>query len=475
MKKVIFGLIFSFFILIPIFPQPLLATTSNLINGGFETGDFTGWTRGTVVDFAGVVTADSFTTPYAGTYMARLGRTTGLQPIGPNIIYQDFLVVAPTLSFAYNIFTYDYAGFNHFSYLVQDLETGATIRYYSQGAWGTGFGLKTTGWQLVNIDLSAYLGRMVRLRFNVAGTIDTYNPTWVYLDAEELTGPTDNLPPTTTATLTGNEGLNNWYLSAVEVALTAIDNEGGSGVAQTKYSFDQNSWFSYTQPLMINSEGVTTLYYYSIDNAGNSETVKTVLIKIDQTPPVITINSPTAGFYLLNQPVLADWSVSDEVSGLASVIATIPNGAAIETGTIGLKNFEVRAVDQAGWESYQTITYEVGYLFSGILQPINADGSSIFKLGSTVPVKFRLTDFNNQSVSTVMARLYLLKISNNISGSVLEAVSSGSANSGNLFRYDNLDNLYIFNLGTKSLSTGTWQLEIRFANGRSEFVIISLR
>ena len=33
----------------------------------------------------------------------------------------------------------------------------------------------------------------------------------------------------------------------------------------------------------------------------------------------------------------------------------------------------------------------VAYAWSGVLQPVNADGSSVFKLGSTVPVTFQLT------------------------------------------------------------------------------------
>lgn len=475
MKKIIVSFILIALLLTSTLNLPVFAAPGNLVNPGFETGDFSGWTIGTVVDYAGVVTADSFTTPYHGTYMARLGRTSGLQPVGSNIIYQDFIVVEPTLSFAYNIFTRDYAGWNHFSYLVQDLATGLTIRSYSQGMWGTDVSLKTTGWRSVSIDLSNYLGKLVRLRFNAGGTVDTYNPTWVYLDSEQISPPIDTTPPTTLATLSGTTGLNDWYLSDVVVSLTATDNEGGSGVSQTKYSFDQTNWFSYTEPLTISAEGTTTLYYYSIDNSGNSESIKETLVKIDKTPPVVIINRPISGAYLLNQAVLADWSVSDATSGLASVIATKPNGELIETSPVGNKTFEVRATDYAGHEMVQTIIYEVRYHFSGILQPINPDGSSIFKLDSTVPVKFRLTDAVGDFITTAIARLYLSKLSNSVSGTVIEAVSTSAATTGNLFRYDSSDNQYIFNLNTKPLSAGTWRLEINFENSDSEYVVISLR
>lgn len=477
MKKIIVSFIFVVLVFTPVLNRSVFASSGNLVNPGFETGNLDGWIRGEVKDYAGVVSADVYTTPYDGTYMAVLGRPGyQLQPVGPNIIYQDFTVVESTLAFAYNIFTYDYAPYNRFSYLLQDLTTGATIYSYSQTAWGGNWGLKTTGWRLVDLNLSSCLGRRVRLQFNVTGTVDYYNPTWVYIDSELPSLPTDTVPPTTTATLTGTEGLNYWYLSDVVVSLMVSDNEGGSGVSQTKYSFDNTNWYTYSAPLTVNLEGIITIYYYSTDNAENSESIKQITVQIDKTPPEVTINSPVNGsIYTLNQTILADWLVRDEISGIASVTATAPNGAIIDTASLGTKIFEVRAVDEAGHEQIQTVSYSVHYLYKGILQPINPDGSSIFKLGSTVPVKFRLTDFSGQYISTAIARLYLSKISDNVSGTSLEAVSTSAATSGNLFRYDSSSNQYIFNLNTRSLSVGTWQLEIKLDDGDSEYVVISLR
>src|SRR3989344_1797613 len=114
-----------------------------------------------------------------------------------------------------------------------------------------------------------------------------------------------------------------------------------------------------------------------------------------------------------------------------------------------------------------------GYVFSGVLQPVNADGSSIFKLGSTVPVKFQLTDASGVSVTTAVANLYVSKVSNGIPDGEVEASSTSAASTGNQFRVS--DGQYIFNLGTKELSTGTWQLRIALDDGISHFVNISLK
>jgi len=85
--------------------------------------------------------------------------------------------------------------------------------------------------------------------------------------------PADTTPPTTTAMLSGTLGNNGWYTSDVQVTLTAADNAGGSGVAKTEYSFDGANWNLYSTPFTISSEGNTTVYYRSTDNAGNVEVV----------------------------------------------------------------------------------------------------------------------------------------------------------------------------------------------------------
>jgi hypothetical protein len=180
----------------------------------------------------------------------------------------------------------------------------------------------------------------------------------------------------------------------------------------------------------------------------------------DTTDPSVNLVAPASNaVYLLNQVVNADYSCSDAGSGILSCVGPVVSGNAIDTSTVGKKSFAVTATDNAGNTSIVTHNYTVLYEWSGFLQPINSDNSSIFKLGSTVPVKFQLIN-SSAAISTALAKLYVAKIDNGIEGSVVEAVSNASADSGNTFRYESLTSQYIFNLGTRGLTTGTYKLRV---------------
>jgi GH25 family lysozyme M1 (1,4-beta-N-acetylmuramidase) len=129
----------------------------------------------------------------------------------------------------------------------------------------------------------------------------------------------------------------------------------------------------------------------------------------------------------------------------------------------------------------------LSYAWTGVLQPINGDGTSIFKLGSTVPVKFQLTT-PCVPTGTFTARIFLAKVTSDILGSEVEATSTSTADTGNTFRYDASGDQYIYNLATKTftngsttpMSAGTWQIRIAQYNGNTEIgtmgtVIISLK
>ena len=128
----------------------------------------------------------------------------------------------------------------------------------------------------------------------------------------------DTTPPKTTFSLTGLRGCNEWYTSNVTVTLTASDND--SGVSHTKYQLDNNILINYSEPFILTSEGPHNISYYSIDNAGNNETPKNMVVQIDKSIPQTTVSlipqlpNGNNGWYTSNVNIL--FYSEDEISGI---------------------------------------------------------------------------------------------------------------------------------------------------------------
>ena len=292
------------------------------------------------------------------------------------------------------------------------------------------------------------------------------------------TKPGDALAPATTATLAGREGKNGWFVSAVAITLSASDG-GGSGVASSDYALDGGPWQPYAGPFTIASEGITAVSFRSTDAAGNVEAARTIELRIDRTPPVVTVTSPSDGAEAaLRQPILASWSASDAVSGLASATGTVPSGSAADTGSVGTKTFQIVAEDVAGNVTTVTRTYHVQYVFAGFLRPIVANGTGVHKLGSTIPVRFQLRDYQGATVPDARAALRVAQVSTALLGSVeVDAVAIDLLDSGTAFSYEVASDAYVYNLSTRrtELTTGTWELRAALDDGTTHPVTIGLR
>lgn len=172
---------------------------------------------------------------------------------------------------------------------------------------------------------------------------------------------------------------------------------------------------------------------------------------------------------------------SSDPDGDALTYAWTENGNAIGTGVSpsitlapGTHTITLTVTDPYGASSADTVVVNVVYSWSGVLQPVNANGTSIFKAGSTVPVKFALTGAS-AGIATLTATLSYAKTGNGDAGSDIEAVSTAAATTGNLFRYDPTARQYIFNWSTKGLDKGTYRLFINLGDGVPHTVDVGLR
>lgn len=158
----------------------------------------------------------------------------------------------------------------------------------------------------------------------------------------------DKTRPTITGSAYPSANSAGWNNSAVTVTFTC--NDATSGIQ------------SCTSPEGLTSEGTgQSASGSATDKAGNSNSTTVAGIDIDLTPPDITITSPPTGSpeYLLNEAVIANWTASDALSGLASATGSSASGDPIDTSTDGLQSFTVDAVDNAGNVAYVAREYTV--------------------------------------------------------------------------------------------------------------------
>ena len=104
-----------------------------------------------------------------------------------------------------------------------------------------------------------------------------------------LTVYDDTTPPTTTALRTPAPPASGWHAGTVDVTLSAVDDLGGSGVEETRYTLDGSdprtspTSVPYLSPVTIAS--TTTVRFASRDRANHWETPRTETVQIDSTAP----------------------------------------------------------------------------------------------------------------------------------------------------------------------------------------------
>ena len=159
-------------------------------------------------------------------------------------------------------------------------------------------------------------------------------------------------------------------------------------------------------------------------------------------------------------------SVNLVVTGLPSTITptfssslTLPGSEslslAIDSTAPGDYPFTVTGAVPGGGRSANAdlvIAYNICVLY---------DQNQVKKVGSTVPIKLQLCDANGSNVSMASIVVHALSLQY-VSGSVpnLTPDDSGNANPDNDFRFTGIGTTggYIFNLSTKGLASGTWDL-----------------
>jgi hypothetical protein len=154
-----------------------------------------------------------------------------------------------------------------------------------------------------------------------------------------------------------------WMNSGVTVTLAATDDL--SGVAATYTSLDGGPAQS-GDNVQITSEGVHSLAYWSVDNAGNVEVPRTVNVMIDATAPTVTYIGNLGSYGLLDS-VAITCTAADNVggSGLASNTCANASGPAWSFGA-GSHSLSASATDHAGNTGTASANFTVSVSSAGL-------------------------------------------------------------------------------------------------------------
>jgi hypothetical protein len=204
----------------------------------------------------------------------------------------------------------------------------------------------------------------------------------------------------------------------------------------------------------------------STDSGGKSTEHVFNLIVVDATPPTLNLPGDITIAATGNSQATVTYTATatDLVDGSRPVTCTPASGSSFGVGPTTVNCSATDTHNNAANGSFR-VTVSAVYAIAAFGQPLNdpMNPMSVFKGGSTVPVKFQLTDQGGHPIddadasaiaAACQAKIGLQHLSSS-SGPVDETVNSTTANSGSCFRYDATSHTFIFNLGTKGLSTGT--------------------
>jgi cytochrome c len=175
----------------------------------------------------------------------------------------------------------------------------------------------------------------------------------------------DRVAPVTDLNASGKQGMNEWYVGTVTLNITAAD--GSSGIRATHYRLDEGDWAISGRDIIISADGNHTLEYYSVDNAGNTENVRSISLKIDTEMPAANFSIDN-GTTVDNRSLSVGVTTNDSGSGIAlttyklddQVYAPLTGGQINLTGlSEGQHTISLQVMDQAGHSEFKELTFTV--------------------------------------------------------------------------------------------------------------------
>lgn len=270
-----------------------------------------------------------------------------------------------------------------------------------------------------------------------------------------VTGVPDRVPDVSV----GGQG---WWRGPVTVTWKATD--GGSGVAGPP-----------PPPVTVSAQGASDAASALVCDVAGNCAVGGYPVRIDSQGPTVTVTGVADhAVYTLGAVPAAGCAATDATLGVdGACTVTVTGGNASHVGAYAVT---ATARDRAGNVTTVIVRYEVHYAWAGFAQPINdttyhsGQSLSVFKAGSTVPVKFTVT-----AGGQVVAPLWVAPLRGvSTTLPIDESVYGDAPDTGAAYRLT--DGQWQYNWKTDKAQAGSyWRIGVRLDDGTTRYVDIALR
>jgi Bacterial Ig domain len=295
--------------------NPTSGGGGSIVNGGFETGSFSGWTA------SGAAASVIAGAAHSGSFGAQLGGTSATN--GDSSIGQTFTLPSssPSLSFWYDNHCPDTVTYDWATATLKDNVTGATTTLLAKTCNNPG-----GTWTQVNYNASANAGHSVTLTLTSHDDNYAGDPTYTWYDDVVVTsGAPDTTPPTTSITAPANGAT---VSGTVSISASAADNVG---VTKVELYVDSalkttltSSPYTYSWNTTTVANGAHSIVSKAYDAAGNVGTSATVSV---------TVSNSSGSQQLLGNPGFENGSSSPAPWVAASGVIDNSSGEPAHSGS----------------------------------------------------------------------------------------------------------------------------------------------
>ena len=272
----------------------------------------------------------------------------------------------------------------------------------------------------------------------------------------------DRSPPNIYHTVSGTEGNNGWYRGDVRIEWTVWDD-------------DSLVYRSGCDTTIVSTDTAGATLTCTATSPGGS-TIRSVTIRRDTTPPLLTLTTPAVGAsYAVNAVVASQYACSDALSGTASCAGTVPNGSPVPTQNAGSQTFQVQATDAAGNTASLSRGYTVTapvltFTFERFIDPLRRSPThNGVTAGSLVPIRWRLIDSTGAAVTNPAAfqSLTVLPLTCQSAAITLNDTATGGAG----LSVNPANGYFTYNWQTDAGWTGCRRVQIRFSDNSMREVV----